>query len=382
MNPKDELQALRGKIDTINSDMVQLFQERQRVSNDIAHVKESGNLAVTDSGREEQVVASALALADEDKRAETSSFIRTLISLSKLRQYDKLGLATALDFPPSTAIPAGAVAFQGVPGAWSEHASRTLFPDRTLITREYFEDVFEAVKNGDAALGVLPIENSETGAIGEVYDLLRRHSCYIVGQVWINVAQCLIGVPGASVGDVREVFSHPEGFSQCKRFTKNRNWELTKVRNTAVAAELVASKMDSGTGGAKFAAIGSRRAAEVNGLEILTDNITDNPKNRTRFIAIAARPQYDVAADSVSVSFATLHRSGALSSVLQTFSLAGINLTRIESRPVSDESYRFFVDLNANILDTATRDAIMQAAMQCEYLEVLGCYTTSREVTQ
>jgi chorismate mutase/prephenate dehydratase len=379
MTPKEELQALRGKIDVVSADMARLFQERQRISNDIARVKESGNFAVTDTGREERVIADALELSDEDKRAETASLMRTLISLSKLRQYDQLGLTGALDFPDSAVPAQGAVAFQGVPGAWSEHAARTLFPERNYITREYFEDVFEAVKNGEAAFGVLPIENSETGAIGEVYDLLRRSSCFIVGQIWINVAQCLLGVPGATVGDIREVFSHPEGFNQCKRFLKGKNWELTKVRNTAVAAELVASKMDSNAGSAKFAAIGSRRAAEVNGLEVLAESITDNPKNRTRFIAIAAQPSYDETADTVSVSFATQHRSGALSTVLQTFALAGINLTRIESRPVSAEAYRFFVDLQANILDSGARDAIMQAAMQCEYFEVLGCYGTSAE---
>ena len=382
MTPKDELLALRERIDTVNADMTRLFQERQRISTDIARVKENGNLAVTDTGRESSVVAAALELSDEDKRVETAAFMRTLISLSKLRQYDRLGLAGALDFPASAPPAAGSVAFQGVPGAWSEHAARTLFPDRSCITREYFEDVFEAVKRGDAAYGILPIENSETGAIGEVYDLLRRHSCFIVGQVWINVAQCLIGVPGAAVGDVREVFSHPEGFAQCKRFLKGKNWELTKVRNTAVAAELVASKMDSNSGAAKFAAIGSRRAAEVNGLAVLTDSITDNPKNRTRFIAIAAAPQYDESADTVSVSFATQHRSGALSSVLQTFALAGINLTRIESRPVSAEAYRFFADLQANILESGTRDAMMQAAMQCEYFEVLGCFGSTMEAAR
>jgi chorismate mutase/prephenate dehydratase len=371
MTPKDKLQNLRGKIDLIDADITKSFQERQRVSNDIAKVKEEGNLAITDTGREDKVIASALEIADEDKRAETAALMRTLISLSKLRQYENLGLTHALDFPEASGRAPGPVAFQGVPGAWSEHASRSMFPGEKYVTREYFEDVFEAVKKGEVSLGVLPIENSQTGAIGEVYDLLRRHSCYIVGQIWINVNQCLLGLPGGSIGDIREVFSHPEGFNQCRRFLKGKNWELSKVSNTAVAAELVAKHENS-----KYAAIGSRRAAEVNGLTVLAENITDNPKNRTRFIAISRKPIYDDKSDTVTVTFSTIHRAGALCSVLQAFQLGGLNLTRIESRPVSGDSYRFFADLEGNILTPKVRDAIGQASVQSEYFEVLGCYST------
>ncbi|MDR1065403.1 MAG: chorismate mutase [Oscillospiraceae bacterium] len=373
--PKEKLEDLRGKIDAVDADLTRLFQERQRVSNDISHVKEEGNLAITDIGREEKVIASALALADEDKKAETAALMRTLISLSKLRQFENLGLTRAFEFPDSSARAAGPVAFQGVAGAWSEHAARIMFPDDEYITREYFEDVFEAVKSGQASLGVLPIENSRTGAIGEVYDLLRRHACYIVGQVQIGVAQCLLGVQDAVLGDVREVFSHAEGFAQCKRFLKGRDWELTRVRNTAVAAEMVSER-----GSGKYAAIGSRRAAEVNDLKILAEDIMDDPKNRTRFIAIAPRPIYDENSDTVTVTFSTRHQSGALCSVLQPFQLSGINLTRIESRPAaSPDSYRFFADLDANILDSRARDAIGQATAQAEYFEVLGCYRNYEE---
>jgi chorismate mutase/prephenate dehydratase len=375
-NPKEKLDDLRGRIDEVDANLTRLFQERQRISNDISKVKEEGNLAITDTGREEKVIASALALADEDKKGETAALVRTLISLSKLRQYENLGLSNAFDFPESSPRAPGPVAFQGVPGAWSERAARIMFPGDEYVTREYFEDVFEAVKSGEASLGVLPIENSQTGAIGEVYDLLRRYSCCIAGQVWIAVAHCLMGARGASVGDVREVFSHPEGFAQCKRFLKGRSWELTGVRNTAVAAEMV-----SGRASAKFAAIGSRRAAEVNGLDVLAENITDNPKNRTRFIAIAPKPIYDKTSDTVTVTFSTRHQSGALCSVLQAFQLAGLNLTRIESRPASSDSYRFFADLEANIMDQRVRDAIGQASAQSEYFEVLGCCATYREET-
>ncbi|MDR2501684.1 MAG: chorismate mutase [Oscillospiraceae bacterium] len=374
MTPKEKLEALRGEIDTVNKDMLALFQKRQRISGDIAAVKEEGNLAVTDIAREQRLLASAAALADVDKQGETAAFMRTLISLSKLRQNDILHLTHALDFPEPSPLPAGAAAYQGIAGAWGEHAAHRLFPGRELFGQTYFEDVFDAVKSGKAAIGVLPIENSRTGAIGEVYDLLRRNSCYIVGSMWVTVSQCLIGMPGAAAGDVREVLSHPEGFNQCRLFLKNRNWELTNVRNTAVAAVTVRERGDI-----RYAAIGSRRAAEVNGLSVISPDIADDSKNRTRFIAIAAEPAYAAESNIISVTFSVSHQSGALVAALSPFQLAGLNLTRIESRPVSVEKYRFFADIEGNIKSGAARDAIAQAAMQTDYFEVLGCYSETQE---
>ncbi|MDR0861961.1 MAG: chorismate mutase [Oscillospiraceae bacterium] len=384
MTAKEELQALRTQIDEVSAAIVRLFNERQRLSTEVARVKDAGNLAITDANREEQVVAAAVAASEPENRAAAISLTRTLIALSKLRQNEQLALPTALDFPAPVEPTDGVVAFQGVAGAWSEQCAQTLYPEAEKLACAYFEDVFEAVKSGKAAYGVLPIENSRTGAIGEVYDLLRRHSCFIVGELWLSVAQSLLAAPGARLTDIREVFSHPEGFSQCARFLKNRSWELTSVRNTAVAAQMVAEKAGGADGvknaeGVKFAAIGSPRAAEVYGLEVLAPDVMDDRNNRTRFIVIAAAPQYNEQSTSVTVTFSTQHRSGALCSVLEAFMLAGVNLTRIESRPVSAERYRFFADLAANITDPATRDAINIASMHCDYFEVLGCYSTSEE---
>ncbi|MCL1964699.1 MAG: hypothetical protein FWF69_06530, partial [Firmicutes bacterium] len=281
-----------------------------------------------------------------------------------------------VSFPAPVPKKEGAVtaAFQGVPGAWSEHSAMRLFPRASLLAVDYFEDVIKAVAEGSADYGVLPIENAQTGAIGEVYDLLRTHACSIVGQMWVAIKQCLLAPEGAKLSDIREVFSHPEGFGQCRRFLKNRGWELTACRNTAYAARMVAER-----GERRCAAIGSRRAAQVHGLCVLAPDIMDNPGNRTRFIAIAAAPSYDEKCDTTCVTFSTQHRSGALCAVLQSFMLSGLNLTRIESRPVSAERYRFFADLQANILSPQTMDALRQAAAHCEYFEILGCYPTSVE---
>jgi len=374
MDNKEMLQNLRKEIDAADKEFVELFKRRMRISDEIADVKMKANISVTDTAREGQVVASAAALADENASAEEiTALMRALIGLSKIRQNSHLFGDTAgnVEIPVSAPRKIKTVAFQGVTGAWGEQAAISMYPKANYIVCDEFEDVFAAVKAGQADVGVLPIENSQNGAVGVVYDLLRKNSCFMVNQSWQTIAQCLLAKPGTELADIREIFSHPEGLKQCRRFLLNRNWELTACRNTAYAAKMVSERADS-----KGAAIGSRRAAEAHGLDVLVPDIMDSAANRTRFIAIAAQPIYDESGDTTSITFSTAHTAGALCAVLQTFMTAGINLTRIESRPASADHYRFFADLQANVLSEVTRDALKQAAMHCDYFEFLGCYKT------
>ena len=376
MTSKEKLSTLRQEIDGIDAQLVQLFQDRMLISEKVAEVKAEGNIAIVDEHREQHILDQATKTAGKENKAAVISFMRTLIALSKIKQTHQLMLADPIAFPPSTALKKEnlTVAYQGVQGAWSEHSAVSLYPNAALKQCDYFEDVVTMVKSGKADYGVLPIENSHTGAIGEVYDLLRHHACYIVGQVWIQVAQCLLAKEETVLSDIREIYSHPEGFNQCRRYLKNKNWDLTACRNTAFAAKMVADQSSN-----KFAAIGSRRAAQVHNLSILVPDIMDNTNNKTRFIAIASQPVYDESCEMTSITFSTVHRSGALCAVLESFMLAGINLSRIESRPVSTEKYRFFADLQANIMDPKMLDALQLAAMHCDYFEILGCYQTTPE---
>ncbi len=376
MNNKEKLEVLRREIDSVDQELVALFGKRMNSIKEIGRIKTAGNMAILDKDREQQVIERALAVTDEELKAETISLMRTLMALSKMKQTKDMGMTSPVDFPASAEKKTKniKVAYQGVTGAWSQQGAARLFPQAELCQHEYFEDVFNVVKSGEADYGVLPIENSQTGAIGEVYDLLKKHSCYIVGEVWITIAQCLLTTQDTELADIREVFSHPEGFGQCRRFLKGKNWDLTACRNTAVAAQMVAEKNSP-----KYAAIGSRQAAAAYGLKVLVPDIMDTASNKTRFIVIAGQPIYDESCGITSVTFSTAHKSGALCAVLESFMLAGINLTRIESRPVSQDRYRFFADLQANILSATTRDALSQAATQCDYFEVLGCYSTTTE---
>jgi Prephenate dehydratase len=370
-NPKEQLSAIRTDIDNIDKELISLLEKRMECSEKVAEIKLAGNIAIMDEGREEQVLARAKSNISEKYVADSQTFMRNLLSLSRLRQAKKILPQQTVSLPKSAEPKENPkVGYQGVKGAWGQAAAKSLFTNKSLQSFDYFEDIFTAINCGNLDYGVLPIENSQSGAIGEVYDLLRRYGLYIVKQTWVDIAQCLLALPGTNLSDLREIYSHPEGFKQCFNFLKGKNLELTPTRNTAVAAQLVKDSGEKSKG-----AIASRTAAEEYGLEILVPDIMDKQNNKTRFIVVAKAPKYDEQSNIISISFATAHKSGALSAVIECFALAGLSLTRIESRPTGTGiDYRFFVDLDGNVSDPQTLAALQNAAGHCEYFEILGCY--------
>lgn len=372
MEWKEELAALRGRIDEIDAGILPLFEKRMEAASQIADIKCKNNLPVQDEGREQAVVEKARGMVNEALEGEATLLVRTMMALSREYQHRLLfaGPAPALPAPAKRRTEGVCCAYQGVPGAWGEQAAMVLFPEAALQSLGDFEDVFVAVKQGEADYGVVPIENSKTGAIGEVYDLLRKYGCYIVGSTVVPIKQCLLAPQGASVRGMRQVLSHPEGLKQCGRYLREHAWEQVACRNTAAAAQTVAEAGDKSQ-----AAIASRRAAELYGLEILQADIMDAADNQTRFVVIAAQPEYDREDGLISATFSTRHRSGALCETLLPFVAGGLNLNRIESRPGTGGSYRFFVEIEGNIYDERVVAALSQAAGASEYFEVLGCYS-------
>jgi chorismate mutase/prephenate dehydratase len=374
MGTKEDLSALRKRIDEIDEKLVPLFLERMDTALEAGELKVRENMPIQNVAREQEVVNHAISLAREDLKGEVALLMRSVIALS--REYERARtINSEIPLLPPARKPAGgdiSCAYQGAPGAWSEQALLKLFPEAASKPTEFFEDVFLAVKEKSVNYGVVAIENSQTGAIGETYDLLRKYGCFIVGRTWTDLQQCLLAPPGVSLSDIREVYSHPEGFKQCRRFLHGRSWDLTACRNTAVAAEMTARTKDGRT-----ASIGSRRAAELNGLDVLSPDIMDSASNRTSFVVIANEPEYDESCDLISITFSVLHRAGALCEALIPLLAQGINLLRIESRPATAGKYRFFAELNACILDEGTISTLRQMASCCEYFEVIGCYRNS-----
>lgn len=271
-------------------------------------------------------------------------------------------------------IPNPIVGFQGVAGAYGEEAAYSYFKGNwsKLVAHETFEDVIEALLNGSIHYGVLPIENSSAGEVFDTYDLIKNNALYIVGELSIKIEQNLLAIKGATIEDIKEVYSHPQGLSQSKPFLRQHpNITAYPYVNTAIACKYVADLKDK-----TKAAIGSIRSAELYDLDVLAPRIQFNQNNYTRFIVLANHLYIREECDKISIVFSTEHQSGALYHILGYFANNGVNLLKIQSRPRIDEKwqYYFFADFEGNLEQANVLIALSQIMNQCNYFKILGNY--------
>lgn len=269
------------------------------------------------------------------------------------------------------------VGYQGVPGAYGEEATYTYFKEEwsQIKAHESFEDVIEALLEGKIDYGVLPIENSSAGEILDTYDLIKNHNLYIIGEQSIKIEHNLLGIKGSQIDDIEEVYSHPQGLSQSKEFLrKHPKMKLCPYVNTATACQYVANLKDP-----TKAAIGSKRAANLYDLEVLQPNIHFNKNNFTRFIILANEMSITDECDKISIVFSTEHVSGSLYNILGHFAHNGLNLLKIQSRPLLEKKweYYFFADLEGNLQDANVLIALSQIMKQCSFFKILGNYKQS-----
>ena len=342
----EELKKIRDEIDVTNQSLISLFERRMELVNRVAEYKRERGLPVFDGAREKEVLEKCAAWVKAPHYRESCLWMMARV-IEASRRYENKKIAEQKE-AESLVTPASApcrrVGYQGVPGSYSHQALRSYFAGRDVSERNFklFGDVVSAVMSGEVDCGVLPIENSSTGGILEVYDLLRKNDCHIVGEKIVKVDHNLMAVRGANMADIRRVYSHPQGFSQCAEFfAQHRDWELIPYFNTAKSAEMVALEGDLSK-----AAVASREAAELYGLEILAPNINSSASNYTRFVVIAAAAQRDEEADKITVVIGLRHEPGALCRALSCFCGNGLNLTNIESRPLEGGSWEYFFHLD------------------------------------
>lgn len=264
------------------------------------------------------------------------------------------------------------VVYSGIPGSYAEEAALSFFPAGTsLLTASSFGDACKKLADGEADRAVLPVENSTTGAIAAVYDLLSRYGFYIVGEQYVRIQHCLLALSGTKLSDIREVVSHEQGISQSAEFLANYpDWIRRPVYNTAAAAEMVAK-----SGSHQSAAIASRRAAEYYGLDILAADINQKEENYTRFVVVSREPDFPPHSQKISLLFTLPHTVGSLCKVLRLFEEAGMNLVKIESRPMADRNweYLFFLDFVTNRPDSAS--SLFERVRECtQTFRFLGRY--------
>lgn len=263
------------------------------------------------------------------------------------------------------------IAYQGIEGANSHEAAQMLFPNGMLKAYKTFEDVFKAVEEGECDYAVLPVENSTAGSVSAVYDLILRYRYYIVGAYDMKIDHCLAGLKQSELCDIEKVISHPQALSQCGGYTKKMGFETISCSNTAVAARETANEKRL-----NLAAICSRRAAEEYGLKILDSHLQDNANNTTRFIVISKKLYIADNANKVSLCFSLPHVTGALFHMLQRFDALGLNLTKIESRPVPDKDfeYLFYLDFSGNVRTESVTGLLCRLDEELPEFSFLGNY--------
>lgn len=377
----DELKSLRNEIDGIDRQIADLLQQRMGVTLQVGQYKVRNNMKVLDEEREAQVLAAKAALSDDPAmQSALITLFETIMSISRKQQrqlvqendpwYDKyLQDLSAVRAPLSNPR----VLYQGEQGAYTEEAAVGFFGEDVHRDRvDTWEEIFVALKNGEADYGVLPIENSSTGSINQVYDLLARYGAHIVGEQTVKVEHCLMAPKGASLDTITHVYSHEQGLSQCAEYLKEHpHWERQSMLNTAIAAKYVAQSND-----VTRAAIGSKRAAALYGLDILAQCINFNDSNYTRFVVVSPVMELRDGADKISGLFTLPHKSGTLHRIMTVFAVAGLNMMKLESRPMVGKNweYLFFVDFSGHLTDPGMDAVIRELTQTASGFRLLGNY--------
>ena len=379
----DTKESVRNEINQIDDELVKLFVRRMEASERMADVKRESSEPVQDPARERSILAKVAKAVGPDLENEARLMFTTLMSISRGRQRAELAgdsafakaISEATAATPDTFPSSASVACPGVEGAYSQQAACRLVNFPTIFYFKGFDDVFSAVEKGMCDYGVLPIENSAAGSVTAVYDLMAKHNFKIVRAVKLRIRHVLLAPRGTKLEDVKEISSHPHAIAQCSEFLHGLpGIRAVPATNTAAAAAAVAN-----SGRKDVAVIASRECAELYGLGVIKEDISNTASNYTRFICISKRNEIYPDADKFSVMMSLNHRPGALTDVLVKFAATGVNLTKLESRPVpgSDFEFRFIFDFEATPRDPRVVKMLSGFSMdpEIERFTFLGAYS-------
>ena len=376
-----ELDEIRKEIDGIDDELVRLFARRMDMSGAIAGIKRQTGKPIRDHAREREILNRVTRESGDDCAPYVRALYSHIFDLSRSYQSSQWEhrsplaekIARALAEPPGKHLPDHAlVACQGTEGAYAQQACEKLFAYPDILYFNRFEDVFSAVEKGMCQYGILPIENSTAGSVTQVYDLMEKHHFYIVGAQKLRIDHRLMRHRGDSPTPISEVVSHEQALRQCSRFlAAHPQITVTQMENTAKAAEYVAE-----CGRDDVAAIASRACADLYGLDVVNDDISDSTNNYTRFICISRKLEIYPQARRISLMLNLAHEPGALNAVVSRLAIAGVNLVKLESRPMPDREFefRFFFDMAASVADPDIVRLLGELEAHCERFVFLGCY--------
>jgi len=376
-----KLEDIRREIDTIDNEITDLFAARMGKAAEIAECKKEGNLGVVNKMREREILSRVSERSGEEIEGYTRVLFNTLFDLSRSYQTRLLtdtskfyaSVENALENTPKLFPEKGFVACQGVEGAYSQMACDKLFKAPNILYFRHFDGVFAAVEKGLCQYGILPIENSSYGSVGQVYDLMSKHNFHIVRSIKLHIHHALLAKRGTQKGDIKEIFSHEQAIGQCSEFLRSLgDVKITVCENTAAAAEKVAASDRT-----DVAAISSANCAELYGLSMLSEDIQNSDNNYTRFICISKEMQIYPGANKISLMLSTPHKPGALYSLIAKFATAGINITKLESRPIPgrDFEFVFYFDVEASLYSKDVLSVLADLDASPELFVFLGSYS-------
>ncbi len=376
-----DIQQIRKEIDSIDTQLIEMFKERMEKAAEVAQYKRDNGMKIYDPNRERALLLRISELAGEEHEASARVLFSLLMELSRSYQ-SKLLLPeskyeeiinraiseTEMIFPEKATV-----ACQGTEGAYAQVACDKLFSLPNIIYHNSFEGVFNAVESGLCRYGVLPIENSTAGSVNSIYDLMMKHSFYIVRSTRVQINHCLLVKPGTKLEDIKEVISHEQALSQSSDFLGSLNGvKVTAYANTALAAQAVATSERN-----DIAALGSAECAALYGLSVLKSSVQNKGSNYTRFICISKKPEIYPGADRASFMLVLPHRPGSLYRIISRFYAHDINMTKLESRPIpgSDFEFMFYFDVNSSVYSPALKQLVCQLENELDNFTYLGSYS-------
>lgn len=377
-----ELNEIRTEIDHVDAELVALYKKRMKLCAEVAEYKRANNMPILDSSRERALLTKISELSGTEFEEYSRTLYSTILDLSRSYQNKILGntsrlyddIDIAIKNTPNLFPECATVACQGVEGAYSQIAAEKLFRLPSITYFSNFNAVFSAIEAKMCKYGVLPIENSTAGSVKQVYDLMKEHNFKIVRSVRVKIEHNLLAKRGTKLSEIKEIFSHDQAIEQCSKFlaTLPSDVKITRVENTAKAALMVAMSDRN-----DVASISSRFCASQYGLEAIAPDIQNNSNNQTRFICISNELEIYPGADKTSLMLVTPHKPGSLYKILSRFNSLGINLVKLESRPLPDRNFEFmfYFDLETSVYSDRLAQLLAELEQVCDDFTYLGTYS-------
>ncbi len=376
-----KIEELRNKIDNIDTELVRLLKERLSVAASIAEYKKENNLPVLDRSRERALLNKVSKEAGAEFENEARTFFYDLMGVSRAYQSKLLGvrssyggkIAEAIETTDKIFPESAMVACQGVEGAYSQQACEKVFSNPTIVYLNSWEGVFHAVESGFCRYGILPLENSNAGSVNRIYDLLAQFNFSIVRSTRLHVNHSVLAKKGAKIEDIKEVYSHEQAINQCSEYLATlKNVKVHVCENTAMAAKFVAESDRN-----DVAALSSKKCAELYNLSVLKEAVQNDGNNYTRFICISKNLEIYPGATKTSLMIVAPHKPGSLYNILSKFNALGINVIKLESRPIpgSDFEFMFYFDIDVSVYSEKFQVLLGQLEADAEKFQYFGSYT-------